>query len=574
MRRVVAAFLAVSAMAAGADVNSDPFSAALREPWERIGTADFELYSNAGNAAAREALNQMERVRGFFLRASPLPLLDQFPTRIILFRTPEQFAAYTSSPGQRALFVNSAKRDDIVMAASPDEYGYAIHEYMHLIVRHSGLRLPLWLNEGWAEVYSTLRPMTGGVAVGDLLEHRMRTLQSGRWLDIDTLTTVDSQSPTYRGRGPTDMFYAESWALAHMLFLAPDYTQNFPKFLSALHRGNDFAESCRVAFGKTPPEVYGDLRAYFDRKKMYGKIFQAPLGKKGADTEVTKLEPFDARLALADLSAAVGRSAQARQEYAELSRAEPHRFEISESLGYLAMSEKDLAAARREFESAFEAGDPDPRMCAQLAQLELNDRQPPARIIAVLERALQSRPDFTDALLQLGLMRIAGHEWASGVATLVKVERIRPDQADAVYAALAYARFELGDLVRARKDAETARQYAKEPGGVKRLEAVIALIDARAKSPVPPQPGEKTERVEGELRAIDCSAGRSRLVLTIGNKVMRFDLDVKSVEFVQNGATALKLGCGQRPPVWVTVEYAAASVLDRSTDGVVRRVEF
>ena len=41
-----------------------------------------------------------------------------------------------------------------------------------------GLKIPLWLNEGWADVYSTLRPMGKETAVGDLLEDRMRILAS------------------------------------------------------------------------------------------------------------------------------------------------------------------------------------------------------------------------------------------------------------------------------------------------------------------------------------------------------------------------------------------------------------
>jgi hypothetical protein len=128
-------------------------------------------------------------------------------------------------------------------------------------------------------------------------------------------TTIDPESPTYKGNGPVATFYAESWALAHMLFLAPDYTDNFSKFISALQRGRNFAESCEAAFAKTPAQVYADLRQYFDRKIMYGKVFQAPLGKKAALPEIAKVEPFDARLMLADLDLALGRHMQARNEF-------------------------------------------------------------------------------------------------------------------------------------------------------------------------------------------------------------------------------------------------------------------
>jgi Flp pilus assembly protein TadD len=580
MHRVVTAFLvALAALAAPPAPADDVNSSSLKERWERIGTPDLELYTDAGNTAAREVLNHLQQVREFFLKASPLPLLDQFPVRVVLFKTEEQFAPYKTSEGERAFFLNSPKRDYIVMVDSPGEYRFAIHEYMHLIVRHSGLRLPLWLNEGWAEVYSTLKPVADGVAVGDLVDTRMKALETGQWLDIDTLTTVDLQSPIYKGKGPIDMFYAESWALAHMLFLAPDYADNFPKFVMAVHRGKTFAESCQAAFGKTSAEVYGDLRKYFDRKKMYGKVFAAQLGKKSALPDVlkeaSKVDQFDLRLVLADLLAATGHRLEAKETYAELSHAEPGRYEVPESLGYLAFIEKDLNAALREFERAFAGGDPDPRMCLQLAVLQEAGRQPTATIMASLERALQSKPDYADAILQMGLVRVAAGEYQTGVATLMKVGQIRPQQASQVYSALAYGYLRLGDLARARKDVETARQYTGDANQVKRLDAMLALIDARAASPLGPKPGEKTERAEGALQRIDCTPGGNRMLLMIGNKLLRFDLpDAKAIEFVQKGKNALNIACGPQKPVWLTVEYAPSSVVDKATDGVVRRLEY
>jgi Flp pilus assembly protein TadD len=575
MHRVVIASLAVLTALAAPPAADDVNSSSLKERWERIGTPDLELYTDAGNSAAREALNHLQQVREFFLKASPLPLLDQFPVRVILFKTEEQFAPYKTSESQRAFFVNSPKRDYIVMADSPGEYRFAIHEYMHLIVRHSGLRLPMWLNEGWAEVYSTLKPVADGVAVGDLVDVRMKELETGQWLDIGTLTTTDMQSDLYKRKGLIGMFYAESWALAHMLFLAPDYTDHFPKFLMAIHRGKNFAESCEAAYGKTPAAVYGDLRKYFDRRKMYGKVFAVQLGKKSVLPEVSKVDQFDLRLLLADLLAATGHRLEAKETYAELSQAEPGRYEVPESLGYLAFIERDLAGARREFERAFASGDPDPRMCLQLAVLQEGSGQPIAKVMASLERALQSKPDYADAILQLGLMRVAAGEFQSGVATLMKVGQIRPEQASPVYSSLAYGYLRLGDLGRARKDAQTARQYAGNADQMKQIDAMLALIDARAASPLGPKPGEKTERAEGALQRIDCTAGGNRMLFTIGDKVMTFDLpDAKAVEFVQKGKTALTMGCGPHKPVWVTVEFAPSSVVDKESDGVVRRLEY
>jgi hypothetical protein len=56
---------------------------------------------------------------------------------------------------------------------------------------------------------------------------------------------------------------------------------------------------------------------------------------------------------------------------------------------------------------------------------------------------------------------------------------------------------------------------------------------------------------------------------------MAFDLpDAKAIEFVQKGKTALTMGCGPQKPLWMTVEFAPSSVVDKATDGVVRRLEY
>jgi len=558
--------------------SADIAGLAMKDHWVRIGNADFELYSNAGESAARSALEQLERVRGFFAKASPLPLIDEFPARIIVFGSHDQLAQFTPSGGQQAFFVASPKRDFIAMWAAPDQYRFAIHEYVHLIVRHSGLKLPTWLNEGWSEVYSTMRPVGDGVAVGDLVDVRMNALKTEKWLPIETLTSIDSNSEHYRAGDSTGLiFYAESWALTHMLFLAPDYSDRFGKFVMAIHHGRTFDAACQEAYGKSAAAVYADLETYFQRKKMFGRVFKAPLGKAGPAVEAKTIEPFETRLVLTDLLAALGKKAEAEAEYKKLEGEQPNRYEVSDSEGYLALAARDANGARAAFERAFAANDPDPKMCLELAMLEEAAKQPLERATAPLERAVQLKPNYTEALLQLGLIQIAARQYESALQSLLKIDKVGPERATPVYAALAYGYFETGDLARAAKDAATAKQYARSEVESQRLTALLELIDARAKSPFPPQPGEKTQRVEGALRAIECKPAGNRAAFSIGDKILIFELpNPKAIEFDRAGTVSgpLNLTCGAQKPIWMTVEYAPASVMDRASLGVIRKMEF
>ena len=128
------------------------------DAWIRLSTPDFELYTLGSEKTGREALLHFEQVKGFFLHASPVKKTSDVPVRIVEFGSDKQFKPYAVNEFSPAYYIAGPAQDYIVMSqASTLDFSIATHEYMHLIIRHSGLRIPIWLNEGWAEVYSTLR---------------------------------------------------------------------------------------------------------------------------------------------------------------------------------------------------------------------------------------------------------------------------------------------------------------------------------------------------------------------------------------------------------------------------------
>src|SRR5271165_832280 len=58
----------------------------------------------------------------------------------------------------------------------------AVHEYVHLLIRHKELEFPVWLNEGLADLYSTLKPQGDKILVGTPPEGRMVTMLQERWV--------------------------------------------------------------------------------------------------------------------------------------------------------------------------------------------------------------------------------------------------------------------------------------------------------------------------------------------------------------------------------------------------------
>ena len=431
---------------------------------------------------------------------------------------------------------------------------------MHLIIRHSGLKIPLWLNEGWSDVYSTLRAKGKETAVGDLLADRMQILATAKWLDFNDLTSTTRDSPNYHEASRAGIFYAESWALTHMLYLSPEYKDNFGKFVMALHRGSTTAEACRVAFDRTPGQVFQDLQAYLERKKIYGRVFEADMDNHEAEPAASAMTDFDSRLMLADLLFGLHKLDEAKQAYTRLEMEQPDRPDLDRAIGNVALAEKDADTARRYFEKAFDEGDADAEMCLQLALLESFAKQRPEKIIPILERAVKSKPDYTEAKIRLGVALVDARDFAGAISRLIAIPNVTPGEAPTVFCALSYAYIETGDIAAARQNAETCRKWAKTDPELSRADQLQKLVDARSKSAASVHPGETVKRMVGMARNLECSPEGNRLQIVAGNKLIAFDMPLPEAVETTQKPPEFALACGPLKQVPIGVEYAPRAV--------------
>jgi hypothetical protein len=113
----------------------------------------------------------------------------------------------------------------------PEHHQNGVQEYTNFVFEHSGLILPLWLNEGLADLYSSVAGREGHVVLGRAPFGRLYTLENQPLINLETLLEVGRDSPYYSQSQKMLLFYAEIWALTHMLPLSPDYAAEFPKFV-------------------------------------------------------------------------------------------------------------------------------------------------------------------------------------------------------------------------------------------------------------------------------------------------------------------------------------------------------
>lgn len=459
------------------------------EQWSRVATKHFEMYTTNDRDRATAALQVFEQVRSFFLQSNQAAGVPEAPVKIIAFRSEEEYARYQLNPGAFAYFLHSHSQDYIVMQdINPEHYPAVIHEYTHLIIEHSGWKLPLWLNEGWAEVYSSLQVQGSRVAVGRFPAGRLADLQARDWLSLRTLLAVNHRSPYYQQVDKMRLFYAESWALCHMLMISPPYDSKFLNFVAAVSDGKPVEECFRTVYGKTVDQVQGELAEYIERAVPRTKFVDLQLSDPGSQATISPLSAFDRDLALADLLAASARTApEAHDLLMQLSQEKPGSAAVEESLGYVAWQQGNEPEARFHFRRAFQSGSNNAVMLCEYASLveatEETDRAEGATARSALLKALELRPNYIDARLQFALMEFRAGRYESASANLTLIKTVRPEQAYCYYSALAYSDYRMGRLEDARMAATSAKDYANSPARQQHCLSLLARLDTRRARP-------------------------------------------------------------------------------------------
>jgi tetratricopeptide (TPR) repeat protein len=594
------------------------------EQWTKLETPHFELYTTAGEKKGREAILYFEQVRSFFLQASPSKHAPEFPVRIVAFRSEGQYKPYRMSESAVAYYAHSSDRDYIVMQdISSEHYPAAIHEYTHLVIQHAGLKLPVWLNEGWADLYSTLKPLGNKSMVGALLPGRVQTLLNTKWLDLSVLASVDQNSPMYNERDKAGIFYAESWLLMHMLYFSRDYSANFTKFVLAVVNGQDTGQAFQGVYGKGLKEVARDLERYIRSDKFYGAVFDVKLEKSAEDPQASEATAYESGLVLADLLSMLHKPEEARRAYEQLAKDNPDKPEVEESLGYMAWQAGDQESARQHFSQAYAAGTKNARMCFDYAALESQAASAGKDVVPILRRAVDLKPDYVEARLSLGLTLASQGSYSDALDQLHKIPKINPDQAPAYFLAMAYSDFRTGHLDDARKNAESAKKWAKTPAESEQVDSLLRSLDApqaaavqrAAKQPEPSakpgipfsddstDPGRPTLRrspapaseaheaappknpfvkhddqmshVEGVAERLDCDGNSARFHVLVGQTKMVFEIpDPSNVLIQHSGEAHHDFTCGVQKPFPVAVDYAVKPDPKKGTAGIVRELDF
>jgi tetratricopeptide (TPR) repeat protein len=573
-------------------------ASAAESRWIRLQSPNFELYTSAGPRNARDTLREFEQVRGFFIQAFGGPPAKAMPVRLVTFGSQREYEPYRINEFATAFYHQARGRDYIVMShGGADTFPIAVHEYVHLLVRHSELNLPPWLNEGLAELYSTLRPMGDKILVGDLISGRHRALLEDKWVPLSVILAAGHDSPYYNEKDKAGSLYNEGWALTHMLYFRPEYRGKFGDFMRTVSGGTDSAAALQQIYGRTVAQIEKDLQAYLRGSSFQGALVSAKLEKTAAEIPAEPLDEFGASIVLADLIGRPGKEAEQRAALERLIQMDPKRPEPYQGLGYLAWRAGRNDQAVEQFGKAYERGSREPGFLWDYGRLlETNHGETAVQVLADLLALDSAR---LDVRLELAEAQLRASHPVAALATLAPVRAVKPADSARFFRIAVYAHLANGDRKDAAETASHFREIANSARDREEADRLISLAAAGARTvdvqtvevdgaarpslkrrdtiaAAPQAAPRERPTAGGRFVDLDCRGNRARMIVetSSGRKAFLIE-DPGKVAITAGTDGPVDMNCGpQKTPAKVEIGYDPPAKDQPGIEGIVRTLAF
>lgn len=428
-----------------------------KEKWVRVRTPNFTLIGDAPTGRVIELAHGLERLRAVLaLTASEDGRDASLRIRIFAFENDQSFRPYKlDSEGKpRNISGYFAASEDgryvaLDAAAGHGPLSTLQHEYVHAWLEASFPELPLWVNEGLAEFYSTFAASGDTAEIGRHVDAHLLWLADHPLLPLQELFAITLESPDYNEGERQGTFYAQSWALTHYLLVADESRRDrFGAFLARWVEGQDATEALTEAFETNLSSLERELRDYVRQAAFrFNRITlaEAPVIQ---DAAVEALSHSEVLFLLGDLlvhSPPVQAAAAAEHLHAAL-ELKPRSADAWASLGVLRLSQDDAAAAEELFRKSVEL-EPDNGRCRWLLGSTLVERyllsldptltppeQTPPLLLEArgqLERALELEPGHGPALAALAQTYVLDPQpGPDGVTVAASAYRAQPTRTE------------------------------------------------------------------------------------------------------------------------------------------------
>lgn len=458
--RVVPALVGAGLLLLARRSPADPaLPAATDHAWTEVRSARFEISTEGDEGRARAIARHLERLaealeattRGFVADSAR-------PVRILVFRDRESFHPYCPFPDDEfgntvGFHVSGEDAEYIAVYGADDDpiLRFVSHEYLHAVLARSFGPLPLWVNEGLAEFYSTFVPRRDLVDIGRPIPEHVAWLQQHQ-APVRDILLLGGNSPDYTSGPRRQTVYAQSWALVHGLVLDPvEGGARFGRLIGRLSAGDDDRRAIEAIYG---PNAIDSLDAELRRRMT---LLTLPYAEDRFPTTVEALPLVTRLLDRADVAsrlgellvhASDGRANLARDHLEAAWRADSTRTIPAAWLAVLAARLGDAGAVALWTRRVEDAKPADPRASAIVgmamttrriaASRDFTDPAPGADAAelearTLLERAIAADHVRSEWLLAYGLTFLDDRGGSpTGIGALIDARGALPHRADVV----------------------------------------------------------------------------------------------------------------------------------------------
>jgi hypothetical protein len=524
--------------------------------WRRLDSPNFVVIGDAPPRELRDVAVRFEGFRETLTRVmSAQATSTAVPTVVVVFPNDRAFAPFKPRFEGKPIAASGVfygGRDvnyiGIVRGWGPQALRVIFHEYTHLVTSNFAMNVPVWLSEGLAEYYSTYEYTRGGrqAVIGRPIDSHVLLLNQTTLLPLEQLIKVDQSSPFYNEGERRSLFYAQSWALTHMLLLGePERVKELTAFLSLLQSDVPEMDAWRKAFGDLA--VDRELQRYVRRPSLraYRFTFSEKLGTFGGTA--VPMPEADAQAFLAGLQLQQERYEEAERLLSPALKSDGDHAHTAAVMAHVDLMRDDYTAAAARLMKLDAAADWFVAYRSGIALADAVERQRPAppEQIARAKRLLHDvgrQRQLANALARVASVDMVapGDPTPDGRAAIESARQLAPGRNDYAFTHaqllaeqhdFAAAREVLGPILRPGVPShmrEAARRWMgyivemerewQTPGG-KDLEPpataaagadLSTTVDDEARGPrqfIPIyrelKPGE--QRLEGTLERLECS---------------------------------------------------------------------
>jgi hypothetical protein len=573
-----------------------PMPSAASE-WVRVETRNFVVYGETGESRVREVASEFERFREALGRVIPgADTPAAVPTVVVVFGSHNAFAPYRPRFNGKPISLSGYffANEDTNIVSFPDvdraqSLRTIFHEYVHLVLANATHGLPIWLSEGLAEYYSTFEMLDNGrrAVVGRTVLSHLQLLNQRRLMPIPELLAVQTNSSDYNEGTRQSLFYAQSWALVHMLLSDDKLRAGLAEYTKLV--------ATSMASAKAWDKVFGDqnigqrLSRYVGREYMNALAYQFDHEIQKVKSDSSAVSRGDAEAMLADLLRNVASADEASARFETVMAMQPPSARAKALYGLHALEQDDPRKARALLlDAAADRSDwlVQYHVAVGLTRLAAEDPESHQDLVAAagsaLSQVLLARPELPHALaLSARLDSVGRKELPRALETVRRARSLTPGRED--YQLLeAFILLQQGYLAQSRQLVEplvspihgenvreSARRLLQQVDRAERAAAdYVARLEGgrrsgRGSNNRRPADSNATarirfrtleegeQRIEGRLERIDCSATGLSLQIALDDKrVERFHAaSLDRVDFItyREGPPGM-ITCGPRAP--------------------------